>query len=130
MVANGAASPTISFRAVYECDKQIYVAYTHNQEADATSVYSVSKIPHQVVLNAPQEFSTAKISGVSSTNSDTEIFGQTDMEARSTDSSFPMIAKTSINDCTLGPFWTKIRFGDQQILVPSFCFDPGQLNKI
>jgi hypothetical protein len=126
LVAGEGASPKISYRAVIENDKRLYVAYTQNKLADATAVYPVAKIPHNVVLNAPDEFSTAKISGVSALDSNNEVFTQTEMEARPSDSNFPMIAKLPI-DCTIGPFLTKIQFGDDQVLIPSFCFDPGNI---
>lgn len=127
LVPQQGASAKISYRAVIETDKQLFVAYTHNKLSDATSVYCISQIPHQVVLHAPDDFVFSNISGVRLDDYNVEVFSQVEMEVRKTDSNFPMIAKSTIK-CTVGPFYTKIKYSGQEILMPNFCFDPDHHN--
>jgi hypothetical protein len=126
LVAGDGASSTISYRAVIEADIEVFIAYTSDTQADATAAYPVSQIPHYAVLNGPQEFSTAKIGGVSVMNSKQDVLAISDLSARTTDSNFPFIAKSSI-ECPVGAFLTKVQYdnNNEQLLIPSYCFDPG-----
>lgn len=127
LVAGSNASPKISYRAVIEVDNQAFMAYTYNKVADATAAYPVAQIDHYVVLNGQNYLTSAKVSGVSASDSNKEVFGQIDLEQRTIDSNFPFIGKTPIN-CTAGPFWTKIQYtagnDEIQLLISSFCFEP------
>jgi hypothetical protein len=124
LVAGEGASSKVSYRAVIEADKVIYVGYTSDLQADATAIYPVASIPHYAVLNGPQEFSSSKIGGVSASNSSQDVFTASDLDRRTTDSNFPFVAKSAIQ-CPVGPFLSKVAYGSEQLLIPSFCFDPG-----